>query len=105
MQLHCGGGTPTFLSPAEIRRLGRFIHAHFTLAADIEAGVEIDPRRLDRDHVVALREVGFNRASIGVQDFDPEVQEAVHRIQPRDMTKQAIDWARERRLPIASTWI
>ena len=57
--------------------------------------MEIDPRRLTREHVEALREVGFNRASFGVQDFDPIVQEAVHRIQPRDMTEQALAWARE----------
>src|SRR4029077_17734591 len=71
------------------------IHRHFKLAPDIEAGVEIDPRRLTRDHVLALREIGFNRASLGVQDFDPKVQEAVHRIQPRAMTEQTIQWLRE----------
>jgi oxygen-independent coproporphyrinogen-3 oxidase len=94
-QLHWGGGSPTFLTPDEIRRLGDFIHRHFTFSKEVEAGVEIDPRRLTRDHVVALREVGFNRASFGVQDFDPKVQEAVHRIQPRDMTQQALGWVRE----------
>lgn len=94
-QLHFGGGTPTFLRPDELRRLGDIIHKHFTFAADIEASVEIDPRRLTRDHLVALREVGFNRASMGVQDFNPEVQQAVHRIQPREMTQQALDWLRE----------
>ncbi len=95
VQLHFGGGSPTFLAPDEIRRLGDIIRKHFTFSADIEAGVEIDPRRLTRDHVVALREIGFNRASLGVQDFDPAVQEAVHRIQPREMTQQTIDWLRE----------
>ena len=94
-QLHWGGGSPTFLAPDEIRKLGGFIHKHFTFAKDIEAGVEIDPRRLKKDHIVALREVGFNRASLGVQDFEPRVQEAVHRIQPRDMTQQTLDWMRE----------
>jgi oxygen-independent coproporphyrinogen III oxidase len=95
VQLHFGGGSPTFLAPDEIRRLGGIIHKHFKFATNIEAGVEIDPRRLTRDHVVALKEVGFNRASLGVQDFDPAVQEAVHRIQPREMTQQTIDWLRE----------
>lgn len=95
VQLHWGGGSPTFLQPAEIRRLGAIIHKHFHFASDVEAGVEIDPRRLTRDHIVALSEIGFNRASLGVQDFDPNVQEAIHRIQPRDMTQQALDWARE----------
>jgi oxygen-independent coproporphyrinogen-3 oxidase len=94
VQLHWGGGTPTFLSPAEIRQLGESIHKYFHFAPDIEAGVEIDPRRLTRDHMAALREVGFNRASIGVQDFDPAVQKTVHRIQPREQTEKAIEWAR-----------
>jgi oxygen-independent coproporphyrinogen III oxidase len=94
-QLHWGGGSPTFLQPDEIRRLGEIIRRHFTFSDDVEAGVEIDPRRLTRDHIVALHEIGFNRASLGVQDFEPKVQEAVHRIQPRDMTQQVLDWARE----------
>lgn len=95
VQLHFGGGSPTFLRPDEIRRLGEIIHKHFTFAPDIEASVEVDPRRLTREHLVALREMGFNRASMGVQDFNPIVQEAIHRIQPRAMTQQAIDWMRE----------
>jgi len=95
VQLHFGGGSPTFLKPDEIRRLGEIIHRHFTFSPDIEAGVEVDPRRLTRDHMVALREIGFNRASMGVQDFNPKVQEAIHRIQPREMTQQAMDWMRE----------
>ena len=95
VQLHFGGGSPTFLRPDEIRRLGEIIHKHFTFAPDIEASVEVDPRRLTREHMVALREIGFNRASMGVQDFNPRVQEAIHRIQPREMTQQAMDWMRE----------
>ena len=95
VQMHFGGGSPTFSLPDEIRRLGAMIHQHFTLASDLEAGVEIDPRRLTREHLVALREVGFNRASMGVQDNDPVVQKAVHRIQPFEMTRQVIEWTRE----------
>ena len=95
VQLHWGGGSPTFLSPDQIRRLGGIIHKHFAFSGDIEAGVEIDPRRLTREHIVALREIGFNRASLGVQNFEPKVQEAVHRIQPREMTQQVLDWASE----------
>ena len=95
VQLHFGGGTPTFLLPDEIRELGRMIRSHFSFAPDIEAGVEIDPRRMVRDHVSALREAGFNRASMGVQDFDPKVQEAVHRIQPKEETEQTAQWLRE----------
>ena len=95
VQLHFGGGSPTFLRPDEIRRLGEIIHKHFTFSPDIEASVEVDPRRLTREHMVALRAIGFNRASMGVQDFNPKVQEAIHRIQPRAMTQQAMDWMRE----------
>ncbi|MEI6493364.1 MAG: oxygen-independent coproporphyrinogen III oxidase [Verrucomicrobiota bacterium] len=95
VQLHFGGGSPTFLRPDEIRRLGSIIHKHFNFSPEIEASVEVDPRRLTREHLAALREIGFNRASMGVQDFNPRVQEAVHRIQPREMTQQAMDWMRE----------
>jgi oxygen-independent coproporphyrinogen-3 oxidase len=95
VQLHFGGGSPTFLRPDELRRLGEIIHKYFQFSPDIEASVEVDPRRLTRDHVVALREIGFNRASMGVQDFNPKVQEAIHRIQPRELTQQAMDWMRE----------
>jgi oxygen-independent coproporphyrinogen-3 oxidase len=95
VQLHFGGGTPTFLLPDEIRRLGQMIQERFEFDANIEAGVEIDPRRLVQDHVLALREAGFNRASLGVQDHNPVVQKAVHRIQPLDQTRAAVDWIRE----------
>src|SRR5216683_1428236 len=95
VQLHFGGGTPTFSLPDEIRRLGEMIHSRFVMAPDIEAGVEVDPRRLTREHLKALREVGFNRASMGVQDNDPVVQKAVHRLQPFEMTKQVVEWMRE----------
>lgn len=95
VQLHFGGGSPTFCRPEHLRRLGDLIRQHFQLAPDIEAGVEVDPRRLTRDHLVALREIGFNRASMGVQDNNPEVQKAVHRIQPLELTAQAVAWVRE----------
>ena len=95
VQLHFGGGTPTFLTPEELRTLGRMIHSRFKISPDIEAGVEIDPRRIVRDHIEALRDAGFNRASMGVQDNNPVVQKAVHRIQPFEETKMAADWIRE----------
>jgi oxygen-independent coproporphyrinogen-3 oxidase len=95
VQLHWGGGTPTFLPPADIRRLGAAIRERFQLATDVEASVEVDPRRLTPDHVQALREAGFNRASLGVQDFDPQVQEAVHRLQPLALTREVIRWLRD----------
>jgi oxygen-independent coproporphyrinogen III oxidase len=93
-QMHFGGGTPTFLPPAVIRRLGEAIHARFQFAADSENSVEVDPRRITRDHVRAFRELGCNRASMGVQDTNPEVQQAVHRVQPLAVTRQAFDWMR-----------
>src|SRR6266550_7899575 len=95
VQLHFGGGTPTFLLPEEIRALGKLIRSRFEMSPEIEAGVEIDPRRLVRDHLDALREAGFNRASIGVQDNNPVVQKAVHRIQPFEQTKKVVEWIRD----------
>jgi oxygen-independent coproporphyrinogen III oxidase len=95
VQLHWGGGTPTHLSPDEIRRLGEVVHRHFEFREDAENGVEIDPRELTFDHMQALRECGFNRCSIGVQDFNEQVQKAVNRIQPEAVTRQAVEWARE----------
>ena len=94
-QLHFGGGTPTFLPPAEIDRLAAAIHRHYQFAPDSENSVEIDPRRLTRDHVEAFRRLGCNRASLGVQDTNPQVQLAVHRWQPLAQTAQAIAWLRE----------
>jgi oxygen-independent coproporphyrinogen-3 oxidase len=95
VQLHFGGGSPTFSQPDHLRRLGELIHSQFTFSPEVEAGVEIDPRRLTRDHLVALREIGFNRASIGVQDNNPQVQKAVHRIQPLALTTRVVEWIRE----------
>jgi oxygen-independent coproporphyrinogen-3 oxidase len=94
-QLAWGGGTPTYLHPEEIRDLALRTRELFPFADDVEAGVEIDPRDMTRDHLVALKEGGFNRVSMGVQDFNPRVQQAVNRIQPEDMTREVLDWARE----------
>ncbi len=94
-QLHWGGGTPTHLSPEQIRKLGEVIHQHFEFSEHAEIGVEIDPRELTKNHMVALSEAGFNRCSMGIQDFDPKVQESVNRIQPEGITRSAVEWARE----------
>ncbi len=94
-QLHWGGGTPTHLLPEEIRDLGAFIHSRFEFAPGAEKSCEIDPRELTKDHLAALREAGFNRVSMGVQDFNPMVQKAVNRIQPEEMTREVINWVRE----------
>ncbi len=95
VQLHLGGGSPTFMPVGDIERLGELIHKRFTFSDDIEAGVEMDPRRMIREQVKAFRNIGFNRASLGVQDFNPKVQKAVHRIQPKEMTSEVIGWIRE----------
>ncbi len=94
VQLHLGGGTPTYLRPDEIRRLAAMIRARFDYAPDAEIGVEIDPRRLTRDHIRALAELGATRASLGVQDTDRRVQLAIHRHQPNPLNRQAVDWLR-----------
>ncbi len=94
-QLHWGGGTPSYLNPEEIRSLTESIKQHFTFSDDIEAGVEIDPRGLTFEHMRAFRESGFNRVSMGVQDFEPKVQEATNRIQPEQITRDAVEWSRK----------
>jgi oxygen-independent coproporphyrinogen-3 oxidase len=94
-QLHWGGGTPTYLDPEEIRLLFAGIRENFDFTPDAEIGVEIDPRGLTEEHMVALREVGFNRASMGVQDFNPDTQKAVNRIQPEELTRHFVQVARD----------
>lgn len=94
VQLHLGGGTPTFLSPAQLRRLGALARAHFDFAPDAEVSVEIDPRKFTREHARALRELGATRASLGVQDTDRRVQLAVHRHQPHELNRLAVEWLR-----------
>ncbi len=95
IQLHWGGGTPSYLSPDEIKEVGSAIRRHFNFDDEIEAGVEIDPRGLTFEHMKALRDVGFNRISMGVQDFEIKVQEAVNRVQPESITRDAVNWSRE----------
>lgn len=94
-QLHWGGGTPSYLDPDEIADMSSFIRDNFRPADDIEAGVEIDPRGLTFGHMKALRDGGFNRVSMGVQDFNNKVQIAVNRIQPEKMTRITVDWCRK----------
>lgn len=94
VQLHWGGGTPTHLNPDEITDLAAYIHNRFTCGHAMEAGCEIDPRELTKNHLEALRESGFNRISMGVQDFNEKVQKSVNRVQPEDMTRQVIEWIR-----------
>jgi len=95
-QLHWGGGTPTFISHDEMRELMRVTGEHFRLRNDDkgEYSIEIDPREVSAETVALLRELGFNRISVGVQDFDPRVQRAVNRIQSEAQTRLAVDEAR-----------
>ncbi|MDR0996096.1 MAG: oxygen-independent coproporphyrinogen III oxidase, partial [Zoogloeaceae bacterium] len=94
-QLHWGGGTPTFLSHDEMRQLMAATREHFTLLPDGEFSIEVDPRKVDRATVALLGELGFNRMSVGVQDFNEAVQKAVNRIQSEEETAAVIRAARE----------
>ena len=94
IQLHWGGGTPTYLSPEQIEELFTHARERFSFSPDAEIGVEIDPRVTTPAHLETLRRMGFNRLSMGVQDFKEEVQKAIHRIQPFDETRELIGNAR-----------
>ena len=95
VQLHWGGGTPTYLTSAQIADLFGYTRELFTFAPDAEIGIEVDPRVTTREHLEVLRRLGFNRLSMGVQDFHPEVQQAIHRIQPFELTRDLIATARQ----------
>jgi oxygen-independent coproporphyrinogen-3 oxidase len=94
-QLHLGGGTPTFLSNDELRELMSMLKRSFSFVAGGEYSVEVDPRTVDETRLALLFELGFNRLSFGVQDFDPEVQKAVHRIQPAQQVFDLVASARK----------
>ena len=94
VQFHWGGGTPTYLTPPQMEQLFRYTAERFTFAPDAEIGVEIDPRVTSQAHLETLRKLGFNRLSMGIQDFHPEVQELIHRIQPLELTRELIEGAR-----------
>jgi oxygen-independent coproporphyrinogen-3 oxidase len=93
-QMHWGGGTPTFLSQEEMASLVESLRRHFVPARDFECSIEVDPRRCPPGTLEFLAGLGFNRVSLGVQDFDPAVQKAVHRIQSEEETRRVIDEAR-----------
>ena len=94
VQFHWGGGTPTYLNAAQLERLFRYTRDRFGFAADAEIGIEIDPRVTREDQLVTLRRLGFNRISMGIQDFNPVVQQKVRRIQPYELTKEVFDRCR-----------
>jgi oxygen-independent coproporphyrinogen-3 oxidase len=94
IQLHWGGGTPTFLSPEQIERLFKAITTHFEILPDSEVAMEIDPCVTSREQLDLLWQLGFNRLSMGVQDFDEDTQKAVRRIQGEDLTADTVRYCR-----------
>ncbi|WP_370584093.1 oxygen-independent coproporphyrinogen III oxidase [Motiliproteus sp. SC1-56] len=96
-QLHWGGGTPTFINDDQMRELTDRLRRHFRLRDDDQGdySIEIDPREADAERMKVIRELGFNRVSLGVQDIDPKVQEAVNRLQPTSLSEEIIGAARE----------
>jgi oxygen-independent coproporphyrinogen III oxidase len=94
VQMHWGGGTPSYLTPSEIEDLSSFIGRRLRFDPEAEISVEIDPRGLTFDHLKAFRNSGVNRISLGVQDFTERVQQAVHRVQPESLTRQTLEWSR-----------
>lgn len=94
VQMHWGGGTPTYLSPQQIEQIYGFIHSAFNFADDAEISIEIDPRRLTPEHLPVIRSTGFNRVSFGVQDFNPEVQQVINRIQTDKQNEYVITESR-----------
>jgi len=93
--VHFGGGSPSILTPPDFVGALDALKRRFDLAGDAEVAVELDPRTTSRAHVEAMAAGGVNRASIGVQDFDPKVQQAINRIQPYEVTARVIGWLRE----------
>ncbi|HEY9641029.1 MAG TPA: oxygen-independent coproporphyrinogen III oxidase [Coleofasciculaceae cyanobacterium] len=94
-QLHWGGGTPNYLALSQVETLWTAINQQFQFDPNAEISIEVNPRTLDRDYVLFLRELGFNRISFGIQDFNPQVQTAVNRIQPEELLFHVMDWIRE----------
>jgi oxygen-independent coproporphyrinogen-3 oxidase len=93
-QLHWGGGTPTYLSPGQIEDLFDYIKQRFSIASTAEISIEIDPRATTDEHCRTLRNVGFNRLSMGIQDFNPLVQRTINRVQPYEDTRRTFDYCR-----------
>ena len=94
-QYHWGGGTPTYLSPEETRELQTVVLSEFEIEPDAEVAIEVDPRVTTNEHLDVLHDIGFNRLSMGVQDFTPEVQEAVNRVQPYELTEALVEHGRK----------
>lgn len=93
-QIHLGGGTPTWLGLEDLKAVWGVLTKYMNIASDAEISIEIDPRVTSYDHLRLLQDLGFNRVSLGVQDFDPIVQQAIQRIQPVDMVERFVDECR-----------
>ena len=94
-QMHWGGGTPNYLNQEQLEFLWNTFHEHFSFDPNAEISIEINPCYVDRDYILFLKKLGFNRISFGIQDFNPKVQEAVNRIQPEEMLFNVMSWIRE----------
>ena len=93
-QLHWGGGTPNYFTIEQVERLWRTIASHFQIAPNAEISIEVNPRYVDREYITALRQIGFNRISFGIQDFNPKVQQAINRVQPEELLFNVMEWIR-----------
>lgn len=94
-QVHLGGGSPSLLDPDQFERLFDILNRHFDLSTCTERSIEVDPRTFSKEKVDTIAKASFNRASLGVQDFDPKVQELINRVQPYEQTEEITTWLRE----------
>lgn len=95
IQIHWGGGTPNYLSIEQVEHVWKNITRNFTIHPDAEISIEINPRYVDKDYIFFLRDIGFNRISFGIQDFNPQVQTAVNRVQPESMLFEVMEWVKK----------
>ncbi|BAY90101.1 MULTISPECIES: oxygen-independent coproporphyrinogen III oxidase [unclassified Tolypothrix] len=95
LQIHWGGGTPNYLDREQVEFVWQHITQHFTIDSKAEISIEINPRYVDKNYILFLRELGFNRISFGIQDFNHQVQVAINRVQPEEMLFDVMSWIRE----------
>ncbi|MGE5656643.1 MAG: oxygen-independent coproporphyrinogen III oxidase [Actinomycetota bacterium] len=95
LQLHWGGGTPNYLSLKQAEFLWEHINRHFSFDRNAEISIEVNPRYIDREYIFFLKALGFNRISFGIQDFNPQVQEAINRVQPETLLFEVMEWVRQ----------
>jgi oxygen-independent coproporphyrinogen III oxidase len=93
-QIHWGGGTPNYLNTTQVEHLLKNITSNFNVDSDAEISIEVNPRHVNKDYIFFLRDIGFNRISFGIQDFNPQVQAAVNRVQSEEMLFNVMEWIR-----------